>query len=365
MQVQLLLDKADGNPQVLIELVHKVRRAPAWFSTDGHLTAAACKEIESMHPSLTQLILERLESESTPQGVREAAALFSLQGMQFLRSLTQRMGERRNLPEVAQGVHQTDAYRLTHPEGPDSAHFVQRAYYEAARQLLGTQVGDPRDIAIELLQACIVMVDDPLAWQELELPERQLALGLLVALGMEYGDGVQRQRVGWALLELGVLAAKSDDAATQVTHARHFVQRLKDGLFGLEGSDFWGLLNALRAIAVWDGPSQAMPFAEQMLAHARAQASDRPEVGREIAVCLLEMGKLTEQQGNLEQAQALLQESLAIRRHLAERLGTPDVRKGLAIVQENLRNLKKAQKQILKNKRQDAYLAKLQNLFKL
>lgn len=84
-QVQLLLDKADGNPQMLIELVQKVRRAPAWFDADGHLTAAACRAIEGMHLSLTQLILDRLESGHTPQGVREAAALSSLQGMQFLR----------------------------------------------------------------------------------------------------------------------------------------------------------------------------------------------------------------------------------------------------------------------------------------
>src|SRR5690606_36980265 len=42
---ELILGRADGNPQLLIEIIDRVRRSPAWRTADGSLSASGRKQL--------------------------------------------------------------------------------------------------------------------------------------------------------------------------------------------------------------------------------------------------------------------------------------------------------------------------------
>ena len=136
--IQTLLRKADGNPQVLIELVDLVRRSPAWRTDSEDLTVHGRAEIDAHSSDLTRLIVERLESSATPVDVRRAVALASMQGMQFLCALTDAAAHALRLGPAFPGLKAAERpHRLVVGVEREVASFVQRAYCDAARALVG------------------------------------------------------------------------------------------------------------------------------------------------------------------------------------------------------------------------------------
>ncbi|WP_211203884.1 AAA family ATPase, partial [Candidatus Accumulibacter phosphatis] len=95
--VAYLLHQSDGNPQMLIELVGLINTRET-YRAHGALTPHAYGNIEKLSENLTTMITDRLNSDATPDDVKVAIALSSLQGMQFLSSLTDETAE------VLQGV---------------------------------------------------------------------------------------------------------------------------------------------------------------------------------------------------------------------------------------------------------------------
>jgi hypothetical protein len=140
--ITLLLGKADGNPQLLLELVDLVRRSPAWRQGNA-LTAYASRQIEDRPTQLVGYIKERLESAVTPDEVRRAVALSSVQGLEFLCALTHAAAEALNVQGSAEGLAQAQhPHRLVTGVEEGVAGFVQRAYHEAALSLVGQHFGD-------------------------------------------------------------------------------------------------------------------------------------------------------------------------------------------------------------------------------
>lgn len=78
VDIALLLRRADGNPQVLIELINLLLRKPAWRDPAGPLTAHGRRQVEEVDTELARLILQRLEGDATPADVRRAVALSSV-----------------------------------------------------------------------------------------------------------------------------------------------------------------------------------------------------------------------------------------------------------------------------------------------
>lgn len=334
----LLLGKADGNPQVLIELIDLVREAPAWRrEADGALTPFARQEIERRATDLSALILERLQRPSTPLAVRQAVALSSVQGMEFLCRLTAAAAETLELPDAAQALGLAEQpHRLVVNVQDGVANFVQRAYREASQQLLGRYVGDPANIEQQLLLVTIALVDDTDSWAGLGRKAQQAGLGVLAGLADEHPDAVTRRRAGAALLQLVRMALEGQngaDLARAAELASRFETGREQGLWQFEDFAIWEIRTAIQALTTWYGAAASRALAQAQLDWARTLCVSvaTPEAQRNLYIALYDMGAVAQVQGDLSQAAAIYRESLQICRNLAGLLRTAEARRDLAV----------------------------------
>ena len=331
--VALLLRKADGNPQVLIELVDRVRRSPAWRSASGSLSNLGRSQIEQASTRLTQLIVDRLESDATPAEVRRAVALSSVQGMQFLCALTEAAAGALDVGPVRPGL--TDAervHRLVVGTEQGLASFVQRAYRDASRSLVATQLGEPEAVRSALLESTRAICEHPDRWAGLTRDEQVAALGILAGLGEEDKDPARREQAADALLTLIADALEQPSAvdyARATELAQRFVSGLEQGRWSLDRFSLVRVDRARQAIAVWRGEQAAASLAVSMLARARQIAAEAgtPEAQRDVSVSLDSVGRVAQAQGEWAEAAKAYRESLDIARALAKQLGTPEAQR--------------------------------------
>ncbi len=340
---QRLLDKADGNPQLLIELIALVRRSPAWRTPDGALTEAARRELVNRELDIHRLILERLEGDVTPPEVRAAVALSSVQGMELLCALTEAAGRALNLPGMREGLDQArEPHRyLAGTSGSDLASFVQRAYREAAQSILPRQIKKPEDVKTTLLEATLALIDDETRWSAREPSEQRAGLGVLAGLGEDAADPAHRQRAADAMLTLieGALnEEKARDYARAAELARRFEAGLDDGRWLADGFSFHRLEFARKALAVWHGTGAGGKIAAAML--LQAERADRresaPDARGNLALAYSNLGGIAHSRGELEQAEARFRQALEIQEPLARELNTPEARGNLAETYYNL-----------------------------
>lgn len=338
----ILLEKADGNPQVLVELIEMVRRAPAWIQrNDGSLTPYARQEIQSKSTHLSGLILERLQSDATPESVRQAAALSSVQGMEFLCKLTISAAHALGIPDAQHGLSNSeDPFRLIVGVGQGVAGFVQRAYREAAGALVGGHIGDPNEVDQALLFAAISIVDDADVWVSLSQLEKSTMLAVLIGLAQDDKDPSIRRYAGRSLLHLideALLAERGPDIARAANLARNFEEGL-DVRWDIRDFELPLLIKARRAIGLWYGVAQSSKLANAVLSRTREEAEQLGtiEAYRSLAFSINAVGLVEQARGELEEAEVLHRESLDIRRKLAYELGDFKSQRILSISLNNL-----------------------------
>ena len=340
--VQILLRKADGNPQVLVELAGLVLRSPAWRTDSGNLTTHGRVEIDAHSSDLTRLIVERLESDTTPVGVRRAVALASIQGMQFLCTLTDAASHALRLGAALPGLKVAEwPHRLLVGADREVATFVQRAYCDAAHALVGGQVGDPAAVGAALLTAALAMMDDALRWQGFSRDEEVAALAVFVGLAEDAPDIAIRHRAGQALLKLVAQALATDqgrDYAVAAAFAGRFVDGITHDRWDLEDFALADLDTALHALSVWHGPAATLRLAQPMLLRARKlnQQLGTPESRQVLGAALDDMGAVRQAEGDWREAGRLYREGLDIARALNEVLGTREAQRELAVSLDNV-----------------------------
>lgn len=336
--VALLLGKADGNPQVLIELVELVRRSPAWrCKGDGGLTPHARAEIELRATSLVALILERLESDSTPETVRQAVALSSVQGMEFLCQLTTATAQALDLSGAADGIQGAQyPHRLVVGVDGGVAGFAQRAYREAAFALLGGHVGNPSDIEQVLLTTAISFVDTPDRWRELSAQEQTTVWCVLVGLAEDHPEQAIRHYAGRALLEL-VHQALTARPGCDFARAAELAVRFEEGLakrWNIESFPMANLDEVRKALSAWFGPTKTITLTRAILQRSRELVTETgtTEARIDLSIALGVAGQLAQLQGEWSQADELYREALAIRRELADQLNIPQARSHVPVM---------------------------------
>lgn len=340
--VQTLLRKADGNPQVLVELADLVQRSPAWRTDSGDLTTHGRAEIEAHSSDLTRLIVERLESDTTPVSVRRAVALASMQGMTFLCTLTDAASHALRLGPALPGLKAAERpHRLVVGADRELATFVQRAYCDAAHALVGGQVGDPAAVGAALLTAALAVMDDAPRWQGFSRDVEVTALGVFVGLAEDVPDVAIRHRAGQALLTLVARALATDqgrDYAVAAAFAARFVDGITHNRWNLRGFTLADLDTALQALSVWHGPAATLQLAQPMLLRARElhQQLGTPESQQVLGAALDDMGAVAQAEGDWRKAKKLYREGLEIARALMEVLGTRDAQRELAVSLDNV-----------------------------
>lgn len=326
----LLVDKADGNPQVLIELVGRVKASPAWRTPQGTLSPNGRKQIVAHPCNLTTLITERLLSDATPPEVRVALALASVQGMQFLADLTEASAHHLQLDSDA-GVGLVTAenpLRLIVGVKDGVASFVQRAYREAAATLVASQLGDPLEIQRGVLDAALQLIEPGDGWERLTPERKKSLLGMVASLGSESEDAVVRLKSAKALVRLLAIDA---DVASRARHAHALVDGLGSrwSVAAFETIEIEAVAEALEG---WDGRHGSLPLDQRCVRELRPLAAADPTAhGPRLVHALLRLAGHLGCQDQHDDASALIDEAVDIQRRLTGHAPDHDIA-GLAYV---------------------------------
>ena len=349
--ITLLLGRADGNPQVLIELVELVRLSPAWRNpADGRLFPYARKKIEESPTDLRALIVQRLNGKTTPVEVRQAVGLSSLQGMEFLCTLTEAAAQTLSLDGITQGLAGAQfPHGLVLGIEEGLAGFVQRAYREAAEDLVGGHVGDPAAVKQALLDAAIAIVDNIDRCSGLSPQEQTATWGVLVGLATGHPDAAKCRYAGKALLQLirmAVAGASGADYARAAELAASFENGLTQNQWKVEDFDLADMMAATKAVVIWRGHSSANTLAVGQLRHAREIATrlNTFDARSGLSQALDTVGAINEALGDLALAGTRFRESLDIRRELAIRQNTHQAWRFVAASLDNVGAVAQAQK---------------------
>jgi tetratricopeptide (TPR) repeat protein len=333
----LLLDKAGGNPQLLVEIIGKVLRAPAWRSADGALTPGGRAAIAGTTFDLHRMIIERMHADTTPAGVRSALALSAVQGVEFLSGLTEAAAVTLGLAPVEAGLAQAaHPHRYIARTGSGVAAFAQRAYRDAALALLEQEVGEPAAVEAAVLAATHALMDDPERWPALRHDAQLAALGVCASLGESSPRAADRLRAARTLVSL-IEDALSQANARDFARGAQLAVRLERGLreerWRPADFDLAHLDQAFRAIAAWYGPQAGEGLATVLVEHARALLAERADAQarRDLSVSYNRLGEVAQASGQLDAAAQAFAQARALRETLAVELGTPDARRDLAL----------------------------------
>lgn len=343
---QLLLDKADGNPQVIIELVLLARRSPAWRRPgDGAFTPSARAQIQAHSADLVGLIYQRMVSESTPESVRQAAAISSVQGMEFLSSLTRAVADALEITSAEDAIVEArDRHRLVVDVENDVYSFVQRAYHEASKRLLGGHVADPSEVEGIVLANAIAIADGAGAWDGMSAKEQSATLRILAGLAERDADPAIRLRGGRALVQLVDLGVAGQDYATAAAYAKRFEAGigLPGGAGGPDPAPLWSLekfplddlARLVAARQAWEGPRDLLPFTAAVCEAVRKAATDSgtPDAHWALSNALLLVADVLREQGAMAEAEAHCVEALELARGFAAALGTDDAKHQLSSI---------------------------------
>jgi hypothetical protein len=328
--VDLLLHKADGNPQVLIELVDRLRTARGWRNNERSLTDYARKTIKGMNCKLTDLIADRLNDPTkTSDEVRVAVALSSLQGMQFLTTLTEATADALKCGKAGGGLSKAaNPLRLIVGLDAGVASFVQRAYRDAAESLVGEVSGDePEKAKAEVLKAALAIIDDPERWATLDANEERAAdkqrafLGVMTSLADGSPDPAVQLRVGRALIQLVALAT---DNAQRAEYAKQFHAGLASKKWPVDAFTFSELDSVRYALGEWYGYGTTAELCEFILEVTRARQSGSVDDEADLQAALLAASSAYFDRGDYRKAFVLRKEWVEPLRHRADSDPTPE-----------------------------------------
>lgn len=178
-QVALLIEKADGNPRLLDEILRHLLTSRGHFEKrdlGNPLTAKGEETLREQAFDLHSLVAERLSQ--APDEVQVAVALSGYQGIQFLSRITAAAAAQIGGADYADGLGAAERpYSLVATLEHGLAEFSQRVFYEVARERLPHVVGEEE--AVEAIRSVLRDLAGELAqFETLGEEERKAALQL-------------------------------------------------------------------------------------------------------------------------------------------------------------------------------------------
>ncbi len=182
-QAKAVLDRADGNPQFLEEIIEFMARRPRLFDGLDYL--------RSLKPNgLTEVLdatdlgrhkLNMIRFQALSPEVRGALAIGSLQGQRLLLDLTAEVANAAGLSDQNGILKAIETAEMPHNlvrRDQSWAEFLQRLYREIATQELPNNFEDPAMVQAALIGALRRRVADQEGLMLLDAEDRQATLGL-------------------------------------------------------------------------------------------------------------------------------------------------------------------------------------------
>lgn len=341
-QTALVLHRADGNPQLLQEIVSDLLASEGLFedyAVTGPLSEFGQSHVETAEYDLLALIRKRLQDpDRTPVDMRNALALSSLQGMRFLGGLTAEVAQALKLGETGTGLDIAERpHRIIASAEAGIAEFVQRVYRDAALSALA-QIR-PLDHAERALdEAARALFDDDAAMNDLSETARETALAFIAGRFETAEDAADQQRAAHAYAAL----ARSEMARGDRHAALKAAERILEPVLAAPETLAWSqLLDVDAALSVyeeWNRFGETRPMRAQIVGGFRGllKEEDTPETLRELAISLARLGDTDRMLNGPAAARPTYEESAGIFRRHAERTGTPEARRELSLALEKL-----------------------------
>lgn len=323
--VALMLERADGNPQLLLEIIDRVRRSPAWRAPGGGLSDAGRRQLATARFDLHELIRQRMESDDTPENVRRAVAVSSVQGVEFSCAVAEIAGELLHASRVRQGLEVAESpHRYVQGVARGVAGFLQRAYRDAALGLVDPQFGSREDVAAALEKATERLLNDEERWNSLDSAEQDAVISLRVTL-CEHSphEDVRLKAVQAILLGLSrALQAVPQDLPRAASWSQRFLSGLEDGRWSASLLDDDELATVQGALRYWIGDGAALRLTQELVGRLRPRAENEHDAKIQLILSLWGLSDGMLHTGRPDDAIATSAEALSIARALHE--GTPD-----------------------------------------
>jgi tetratricopeptide (TPR) repeat protein len=315
----LVLSKADGNPQVLIEVIELVRRSRAWL-TNGALSSHARHAIAEASTSVSRLAIQRLLSDSVDEETRIALAVASFQGMEFLSEIVNLIGTTYAMGPLNAGLAAAESrHRVILRVTAGIQGFSQRAYFEAAQSLVSSHLGDGQKVVEQYVQVLHQRLRDPEWRGSLSESELLAALGVFVAISDQSSDRDISMHAGDSLLSL----IKRTRAGGDYTHGGRLALLFDRGLnsrWAISDFPLEKVNEAYLALVTAYGEVRGTGLARAILVRAREIAEENPTIESMTMLCsaLANAGESAWAVADWQQAFAAYEEIGAIERTLME-----------------------------------------------
>lgn len=319
--VALILERADGNPQLLLEIIDRVRRSPAWRAPGGGLSDAGRRQLTTARFELHDLIRQRMESDDTPETVRRAVAVSSVQGVEFSCAVAELAGELLHASRVRQGLEVAESpHRYVQGVAHGVAGFLQRAYRDAALSLVDGQFGSQEEVVNALQKAAERLLEDEDRWNSLDSAEQDAVISLRVTL-CEHSphEDVRRQAVKAILLGLSrALQTVPQDLPRAANWSQRFLSGVEEGRWSASLLDDDQLATVQGALRYWMGDGAALRLTQELVERVRPRTEHDHEARTQLILLLWGLGEGLLHTGRAEEAIAASAEALSIARALHE-----------------------------------------------
>jgi tetratricopeptide (TPR) repeat protein len=175
-QLQLVLDKADGNPRLLDEILRFLRRKRSYFEdrdTDRALSPRGESELRRTTFGLHELVAERFAC--APEDVRIAIGIAGLQGLRFLEHLTFAVGEEVGAPNVQAGLRLAEKpHSAVARVGASLSEFTQGVFRDVALDQLPDLI-DEGLVRERMVARIVALAGEDGEFAELDPEERDAA----------------------------------------------------------------------------------------------------------------------------------------------------------------------------------------------
>ncbi|NUQ07896.1 MAG: AAA family ATPase [Phycisphaerae bacterium] len=341
---QTLLDRADGNPLLLIEMVDYLLRRPEWFvdrDTSAALTPTARQRLHEIPSDLVRLYDDRFHA--LDETVRDLLGWSSAQGLRFLTSLTAAVS-RRLRPDWQDHIVQDGLKRAENPAAVIQRlnvyrnEFRQAAFLHVASAYLGAQPETRKAVEDALVEELTNVV---LSGGLDALPAEERRDALLMAQNAlrkedRPADVNDLSFVAWvrSLLHLHDvdreqrLWASTLDVAERLNRARP-----AEG-WSFDVLPFWSQIRVMDTLREFRRLDEALRWSEAVEAQCRAAASHNPapQALRDLSVSLDRVGDVRLLKGDRDAALAAFEEGLTLSRRIAREFGeTPEALRDLSV----------------------------------
>ena len=342
-QIEAILERVDGNPLFLDEIIRFSVRKDSYFKGDNvnnPLTNKGLTRLLEESITLHDLVEKRFDA--IPKDVRHTLSVSSLQGMYLLPMLSEvllkeleKRGEQLvNDSDASQTLKIADnPYRFLNYTGEGLAEFCQNIFYEVAHKGLRDIFEDTDKLEDAFFSILRKLADEDASSRLTDL-ERDVLLDLTAATLAKSDDETDRSYAQNALFKLIEKSLATYNYKNAEVIAQRVMEGVEKNLWTLTNVDFWQLYQLYNAFEKMWQFKQASLVAMQMLENSEMRTTqfDTANSQRDLLISYIKVAEIQQAKGEFDTAMGNYQKGLEISQTLAVQIDTTESQRDLSVL---------------------------------